>query len=62
MLLTQKEFLFFINKKLEQIYDNFEYECYICHQICNELNGWKCEECNKCYCDEHNCKEFTCNC
>ena len=43
-------------------YDHFEDECCICHQICNELNGWKCEKCEKSYCDEHNCAEFTCNC
>ena len=43
-------------------HDNFEDECCICHQICNELNGWKCEKCEKSYCDEHNCAEFTCIC
>lgn len=43
-------------------YDYFEDKCCICHQNCNELSGWKCEKCKKCYCDEHNTEEFTCNC
>ena len=51
------------NILLELLSDtNFEGECVICCQKCNELSGWKCIKCNKCYCDEHNDNEFTCNC
>ena len=46
----------------EPTYEFFEEKCCICNQQCNELSGWKCEQCNNCYCDEHNCEEFTCNC
>ena len=47
------------NILLELLSDpNFEGECVICCQECNELSGWKCIKCN---CDEHNDNEFTCN-
>lgn len=48
--------------KIIPSYDYFEGKCCICHNKCNELSGWKCEECNNSYCDEHNCEEFLCDC
>ncbi len=51
------------NILLELLSDTvFEGECVIYCQKCNELSGWKCIKCDKCYCDEHNDNEFTCNC
>ena len=41
---------------------SFADECVICNEKCNELHGWKCHICNKCYCDEHNREEIVCDC
>lgn len=43
-------------------YDHFHGKCNACYHDCNELSGWKCVMCGKCYCDDHNNDEFTCEC
>lgn len=43
-------------------YDHFHGKCNACYHHCNELSGWKCVMCGKCYCDDHNDDEFTCEC
>lgn len=40
----------------------FEDKCCICKNDCNELSGWKCNICDKVFCDEHNDENYTCDC
>ncbi len=56
-------------KPSDKIYHYFQIEsltfikeCSICYNNCDETSGWKCYICDKCYCDEHNLKEFNCDC
>jgi hypothetical protein len=44
-------------------YPDFSDEiCNKCNKKCNSYSGWKCNICNKCWCNEHNTNELTCNC
>lgn len=36
--------------------------CSVCANKCNEMSGWKCRVCQKCFCDNHNTENFVCNC
>ena len=40
----------------------FDDECCICLTKCNEMSSWKCDICEKCFCDIHNTEEFVCDC